>query len=104
MHMNISSISGQIPAVAIGKLSGNLPTNVTTAAGPLPGPGGVPSGSAVGLEESNAVQGVTFTPFKQMQVSGGPLSPQMLATFQQLFQMQVGDGSNPANGATTPTG
>jgi len=100
--MNISPT----PVVAIGRLSGNLPKNATTAAGPLPGANGAPSGAPVGLNESNAVQGVTLTPFKTMQISGGgSLSPSMLAFFQQQFQEQSAEAlSNQANEfSTNPT-
>ncbi|HEX3504258.1 MAG TPA: hypothetical protein VHU22_12775 [Xanthobacteraceae bacterium] len=97
--MNISPT----PIVAIGTLSGNLPKNATTAAGPLPGANGAPSSGPVGLSESNALQGVTLTPFKTMQVSGGAiLSPSTLAFFQEQFQQQSAAASQ-ANGSTNPT-
>jgi hypothetical protein len=94
-----------MPLVAIGTLSGNLPKNPTTAAGPLPGANGAPASGPVGLSESNAVQGVTFTPFSSMQISGGAnLSPSMLAFFQQEFQQQSAAAlSNQSNGSTNPT-
>ena len=93
--MNISGA----PLVAIGTLSGNLPKNATTAAGPLPGANGAPTGAPVGLDESKAVQGVTMTPFKSMQISGGvSLSPDQLAFLQQQFQEQSAEAlSNQAS-------
>ncbi len=99
--MNISPT----PIVGLGTLSGNLPKSATTAAGPLPGANGAPSGGPVGLNESNALQGVTLTPFKTMQISGGgTLSPSMLAWFQEQFQEQSADAlASQANGSTTPT-
>jgi hypothetical protein len=98
--MNISPT----PVVAIGTLSGNLPKSATTAAGPLPGANGAPSGGPVSLSESNALQGVNLTPFKTPQISGGPsLSSSMLAFFQQQFQEQPADAlSNKANGSANP--
>jgi len=99
--MNISSS----PFVAIGTLSGNLPKNATTAAGPLPGANGAPSGGTFSLSESNALQDVTLTPSKTMQISGGvSLSPSMLAFFREQFQEQSAAAlSNQANGSTNPT-
>jgi len=99
--MNISPT----PIVAIGTLSGNLPKNATTAAGPLPGANGAPSGAPVGLNESNALQGVTLTPFKSLQISsGGNMSPSTLAFFQQQFQQQSADALlNQGSGSATPT-
>lgn len=98
--MNISPA----PIVAIGTLSGNLPKNVTTAAGPLPGANGAPSGGPVGLSESNAVQGVALTPFKTAQISGGAsLSPSMLALQEQFEEQFAAALSNQANGSMNPT-
>jgi hypothetical protein len=93
------------PIVAIGTLSGNLPKNATTAAGPLPGANGAPAFGPIGLSESNAVQGVTLTPFKTIKISGGvSLSPSQLAFFQEQFQEQSAAAlSNQANGSTNPT-
>lgn len=100
--MNISPT----PLVAIGTLSGNLPKNATTAAGPMPGPGGAPSGPTVGLSDNNALQGVTMTPFKSMQISGGvSLTPAQLAFFQQQFQDQSAEAqSKQAYGSTSTAG
>jgi hypothetical protein len=98
--MNISAS----PLVAIGTLSGNLPKNATTAAGPLPGADGAPAGGTIGLDQSNAVQGVTMTPFKAMRIGGAAsLTPAQLAFFQQQFQEQTADASsNQANGLSYP--
>jgi hypothetical protein len=85
-----------------------LPKNATTAAGPLPGANGAPASGPVGLSESNAVQGVTLTPFKTMQVnsSGAALSfsSSQLAFLQQQFEQQSEAAlSNPVNGSTDST-
>lgn len=84
---------GLYPTVAIGTLSGALPTGATTAAGPLPGANGAPAFGAVGLSQSDAVQGLTMTPFKSMQInpSGAALSfsASQLAFLQESFEQQA---------------
>ncbi len=60
-QFGVSMNTGPIPAVAIGTLSGNLPKNATTAAGPLPGANGAPAFAPVGLNQDDAVKGVTLT-------------------------------------------
>src|ERR1700744_3834328 len=98
-QMNISGA----PLVAIGTLSGNLPKNATTAAGPLPGANGAPAGGPVGLNQSGAAQGVSLTPFKSMKISSGSgsvsFSSSQLAFLQNQFEQQSADAlSGQSNG------
>ncbi len=83
---------GPMPAVAIGTLSGNLPKSATTAAGPLPGANGAPASESVGLNQNNALQDVTLTPFPTMQFSPTSsalsFSPSQLSFLQDQFEEQ----------------
>ena len=78
--------TGPAPLVAIGTLSGNLPTGAgarTLGASALaPGESFTP----VGLDESNALTGVTFTPFSTPQVSAD--NPDTALMQQQLLALQ----------------
>jgi hypothetical protein len=77
---------GPIPLVAIGALSGNLPTGAgarTLGAAP-PAPGD--SFNPVGLDQSNAVTGVTFTPFSVPEISAD--TPDTALMQQQLLMIQ----------------
>ena len=69
-----------------------MPTGVTTAAGPLPGANGAPALGVVGLSQNDAVKGLTFQPFKTMQIdsSGAAMSfsSAQLAFLQQSFEQQ----------------
>ncbi|WP_213775992.1 hypothetical protein [Bradyrhizobium sp. dw_78] len=76
---------GPIPLVAAGTLSGNLPTGAgakTLGAPPL-APG--KSFEPVSLDESQALTGVTFTPFSSPQISAD--TPDT-ALMQQLLMIQ----------------
>lgn len=62
--------SGPAPIIAVGTLSGNLPTGagaMTKGSSPL-APGQSPF-STVMLNQSNAVTGMTFTPFSAPKVT-----------------------------------
>jgi hypothetical protein len=77
---------GPIPLVAIGTISGNLPTGAgarTLGAPPL-APGD--SFKPVGLDESNAVTGVTFNPFSAPKISAD--TPDTALMQQQLLNIQ----------------
>jgi hypothetical protein len=77
---------GPIPLVAIGTLSGNLPTGAgakTLGAPPL-APGD--SFKPVSLDESNAVTGVTFNPFSAPKISAD--TPDTALMQQQLLNIQ----------------
>jgi hypothetical protein len=77
---------GPIPLVAIGTLSGNLPTGAgakTLGAAPR-APGD--SFNPVGLDQSNAVTGVTFTPFSAPEISAD--TPDTALMQQQLLMIQ----------------
>ena len=77
---------GPIPLVATGTLSGNLPTGAgakTLGAPPL-APGD--SFKPVGLDESNAVTGVSFTPFSAPKTSAD--TPDTALMQQQLLNIQ----------------
>lgn len=58
------------PIIAIGTLSGNVPTGsgARTQAGPSIAPGASPS-NVVSLDESNAVTGLVLQPFSSPQVT-----------------------------------
>jgi hypothetical protein len=56
------------PIVAVGTLSGNLPTGAVTRGGPPLAWGQSPS-NVVSLDESNAVKGVVFHPFSTPKVT-----------------------------------
>lgn len=77
---------GPIPVVAVGTLSGNLPTGAgaRTAAAPAHAPG-TPF-QPVALDESNAVTGLTFTAFATPKVSADV--PVTSAMMQQLLLAQ----------------
>jgi hypothetical protein len=78
--------AGPIPLVAIGTLSGNLPTGAgarTLGAPPL-APGD--SFKLVGLDASNALTGVTFTPFSAPKISAD--TPDTALMQQQLLAIQ----------------
>jgi hypothetical protein len=77
---------GPIPLVAVGTLSGNLPTGAgakTLGASPL-APGD--SFKPVGLDESTAVTGVTFNPFSTPKISAD--TPDTALMQQQLLTAQ----------------
>ncbi len=77
---------GPIPVIAIGTLSGNLPTGAgakTLGAQPL-APGN--SFTPVGLDESRAVTGVTLNPFSAPKIS--PDTPAAASFLQQLQLVQ----------------
>lgn len=81
---------GPIPIVAVGTLSGNLPTGAgakTLGAPPL-APGD--SFKPVSLDESNAVTGITFNPFSTLKNSADmpdtALMQQQLLTIQEQNQ------------------
>ncbi len=83
---------GLYPTVAIGALSGPLPTGVTTAAGPPPGANGAPAFGVVGLDQNEAVTDLTLQPFKTMQINANgaslSFSPSQLAFLQESFEQQ----------------
>jgi len=89
---------GLYPTVAIGTLSGQSPTGATTAAGPLPGANGAPGFGAVGLSQADAIENLTLSPFKTMQInsSGAALSfsASQLAFLQQSFEQQSESASS----------
>jgi hypothetical protein len=78
--------TGPTPLVAIGTLSGNLPTGAgaRTLGAPALAPG--ESFSPVGLDESKALTGVTFTPFSTPQISAD--TPNTALMQQQLLALQ----------------
>jgi len=95
--------TGLYPTVAIGTLSGSLPTGATTAAGPLPGANGAPAFGPVGLSQDDAVQGLSLTPFKSMQINSNgaalSFSSAQLAFLQDQFEQQSADAlSSLSNG------
>jgi len=101
--------AGLYPTVAIGTLSGSVPTGATTAAGPLPGANGAPAFGPVGLGQDGAVQGFTLTPFKSMQINSNgaalSFSSSQLAFLQAQFEQQSAAAlSSQSNGVpdTTP--
>jgi len=101
--------TGLYPTVAIGTLSGSLPTGVTTAAGPLPGADGAPAFGPVGLSQDDAIQGLSLTPFTSMQINSNgaalSFSSAQLAFLQDQFEQQSADAlSSLSNGRadTTP--
>jgi hypothetical protein len=103
--------AGLYPTVAIGTLSGPLPTGVTTAAGPPPGANGAPAFGVVGLSQGDAVEDLTLQPFKTMQIdsAGAALSfsASQLAFLQESFEQQsAAAASGQSNGLpdTTPLG
>ncbi len=77
---------GPIPLVAVGTLSGNLPTGAgaKTLAAPALAPGA--SFKPVGLDETNAVTGLTLTPFSAPKVSADTRDTALLQ--QQLLAIQ----------------
>jgi hypothetical protein len=78
--------AGPIPLVAIGTLSGNLPTGAgarTLGAPPL-APGA--SFKPVGLDESKAVTGVILNPFSAPEISAD--TPDTALMQQQLLTIQ----------------
>jgi hypothetical protein len=77
---------GPIPLVAIGTLSGNLPTGsgAKTLGAPPLAPGA--SFEPVMLDESNAVTGVTFQPFSAPKI--GADTPDTALMQQQLLTIQ----------------
>ena len=101
---------GPYPVVAIGTLSGSLPTGVTTAAGPLPGANGVPAGEPVGLNQDNALKGVKLNPFPAMQINSNgsalSFSPAQLSFLQASFEQQSADATSSQSNilpGTTPS-
>ena len=77
---------GPIPLVAIGTLSGNLPTGAgaRTLGAPALAPG--QSFTPVALDENQAVTDLTFTPFSSPQVSAD--NPNVALMQQQLLTLQ----------------
>lgn len=77
---------GPIPLVAIGTLSGNLPTGAgaKTLGAPALAPGD--SFTPISLDESNAVTGLTFTPFSAPKISAD--NPDTALMQQQLLTIQ----------------
>lgn len=77
---------GPIPLVAIGTLSGNLPTGAgaKTLGAPALAPGS--SFSPVGLDESNAITGVTLNRYATPIVSADKPTPVSFA--EQLLLLQ----------------
>jgi hypothetical protein len=75
---------GPTPLVAIGTLSGNLPTGARTLGAAPPAPGD--SFNPVGLDQSDAVTGVTFTAFSAPEISAD--TPDTALMQQQLLMMQ----------------
>lgn len=78
--------TGPIPLVAAGALSGNLPTGAgakTLGASAL-APG--QSFATVGLEESQALTGISFTPFSSPHISAD--NPDASLMQQQLLALQ----------------
>jgi hypothetical protein len=81
-EMNI----GPIPVVAIGTLSGNLPTGAGAKTLGAPPVASGDSFKTVSLDESNAVTGVTFNAFSAPKTSADtPVTDSML---QQLLNIQ----------------
>jgi hypothetical protein len=83
------------PIIAIGTLSGNLPTGsgARTQAGPSIAPGPSPS-NVVSLDESNAVTDVLLQPFSTPQVTPNGASPSdfqraLLLAQEQLEQLKA---------------
>jgi hypothetical protein len=81
---------GPIPLVAAGTLSGNLPTGAgaKTLGATLGAPPLAPGDSfePVGLDESNAVTGITFNPFPAPKISAD--TPDTALMQQQLLAIQ----------------
>jgi len=77
---------GPIPLVAVGTLSGNLPTGsgAKTLGAPARAPGS--SFNPVGLNESNAVTGVTLNPYATPIVSAD--TPTSASFAEQLLLLQ----------------
>jgi hypothetical protein len=78
--------TGPVPLVAIGTLSGNLPTGAgarTLGAPPL---ASGESFTPVGLDESKALTGVTFTAFSGPKISAD--TPDAALMQQQLLNIQ----------------
>lgn len=77
---------GPIPLVAIGTLSGKLPTGAgaKTLGAPLPAPG--EPMKTVSLDESNALTGLTLNPFPTPRISAD--NPDVTLMQQQLLTIQ----------------
>jgi hypothetical protein len=78
--------TGPIPLVAIGTLSGNLPTGAgaKTLGAPALAPG--EAFTPVGLDESKAVTGLTLNPFSSPQISAD--NPDTALMQQELLNIQ----------------